>query len=480
MALVDSKASFQSRCVEMCGDDAMYLKLSGKDIRTFSDLAFACGTPQSPPSPEEFRAFCDEVLGIGASLGETSKLTRLHFESSTYVIAQLKQQVLGDTTDEPKRLPLAEKESRYKDQRLRLSGLLITGEMMPSHSLVDAVAHMSETNCLTWLAPSKCTKRDQELKLGPKDKSKILTVLDNSVTVTAQPDKLVADHGTPLQLQWCLQRRGLAFDMNRIISWETHEKWVSYLLQCLTADTIPGYCQVTVAQVVRADSEMFLLMSKEIKNVKASSTGEMEADTLLERLRTDPRITMHLLPRPKAMSSLASDAGVDGFPASDKSPKKKPRRERKTSLTTPVKVDNMPKELKDCKFYTDRSGRRLCWTHNTGTCNAETDGGHPPACKRGVHACMGCGKPGHGWASCWFNSQQRQRRERRSERDGQGGLRKQGVTSHSQSNCKIVPGAGLLSESLFLKPRLIQKALMSLASNRKQTSDRASPKIKSC
>ncbi|CAE7394128.1 unnamed protein product, partial [Symbiodinium sp. CCMP2456] len=237
MALVDSKASFKTRCVDMCGNDTLYQRLAGKDIRTFSDLAFACGTPQSPPSQDDFRNFSDEILGVGASLGDTAKLTRLHFEASTYVIAQLKQQVVGDTTDEPKRLPLAEKEARYRDLKLRLPGLIIQGELLPSHALVDAVAHMAETNCLTWLAPSKCTKRDQELRIGPKDKSKVLTVLDNSVTVTAQPEKIVADHSTPLQLQWCLQRRGLAFDMNRIISWETHEKWVSHLLQCLTADT---------------------------------------------------------------------------------------------------------------------------------------------------------------------------------------------------------------------------------------------------
>ncbi|CAE7480360.1 unnamed protein product [Symbiodinium sp. CCMP2592] len=238
--------------------------------------------------------------------------------------------------------------------------------------------------------------------VGPKEKSRI--VLDNSVTVTAQPDKLIAEHSTPLELQWCMQRRGLAFGMNRIISWETHEKWVCYLLQCLTSDSIPGYSPVTVAQVVKADSEMFLLMSKEIKNVKASATGEMEADTLLDRLRTDPRITMHLLPLPKALSSLATDSVIDGSLDGDKNPKKRPRRERRTSaLTGAVKVDNMPKELKDCKFYTDQSGRRLCWTHNTGTCNAATDGGHPPACKRGVHACMGCRKAGHGWSACCFN-----------------------------------------------------------------------------
>jgi len=144
------------------------------------------------------------------------------------------------------------------------------------------------------------------------------------------------------------------------------------------------------------------MMSKEIKNVKASSTGEMEADTFMERFRSDPRITMHLLPLPKALSALASEAG-DNAHAGTPSPKKKTRRERKTSLAGPVKVENMPKELKECKFYTDHSGRRLCWTHNTGTCNAETDGGSPPACKRGVHACMGCRKPGHGWSSCWFN-----------------------------------------------------------------------------
>ena len=70
-------------------------------------------------------------------------------------------------------------------------------------------------------------------------------------------------------------------------------------------------------------------------------------------------------------------------------------------LMAPVKTDGLPEELKACKHLTAHDGRRLCWGFNCEGCSLETDHKNPAACRKGVHACAVCRKPGHGARTCW-------------------------------------------------------------------------------
>ena len=84
MSLIDSKAAFQQRCGELSTTAiSLFDLLAAQNISSFSELAFACGTPNRPPSDEEFKALADSVLGGGASAGQTGLLRRLHFEAAT-------------------------------------------------------------------------------------------------------------------------------------------------------------------------------------------------------------------------------------------------------------------------------------------------------------------------------------------------------------------------------------------------------------
>ncbi|CAE7245150.1 unnamed protein product [Symbiodinium sp. CCMP2592] len=404
MTLVDSEAAFAARCKEICGDDSLHTLLQASGVRTHSALAFSCGTPKAQPTEAEFKAFADSVVGSPASIGRVSQLKRLHFESSTLVIAQLRALVEGDSTESGKRLPAAEKSARLADAKKRLKGLVIEDEMEPSHALIDAVSHMGESNAVVWIPPSKCTKRDAELKLGLRDKQKYLTVQEQSVTLAPAPDKIVAEHGTPLEVQWCLQRRGLAFFMCGFMEWETHEKWVASLLRCLSSDVPPGYAPISMQQILRADSEIFLLLAREVKRVKPDSSGVMEMDVLMNRFRHDPRITTYLQPlqRGSASQGVASPslAGEVGSSFPDLRPSKR-QKKRDAKLKAPIKTANLPEELKSCPYHADSSGHRFCWQFNLGKCNAECKGS-PPACSRGVHGCMTCRRLGHGHSACWF------------------------------------------------------------------------------
>ena len=129
MSVVDSEASFVARCSEVCGDSNLHAKLIAADIKTYSNLAFSCGTPRVQPNEAEFKAFADEICGGEASIGMVSKLRRLHFEASTLVVAQLRTMVEGDAPDAPRKLPGAEKASRLPHGRMQLHSVAAPFEM---------------------------------------------------------------------------------------------------------------------------------------------------------------------------------------------------------------------------------------------------------------------------------------------------------------------------------------------------------------
>ena len=163
MALVDSTAAFEQRLNEVITNAAARAAILAGGIRSFSTLAFASGTPQSPPSDDAFRNFADGILPAGYNMATYSSFRRLHFEASTLVVAQLKQRATGDSDEGKLKLPIVEKQARLTDQKRRLAGIDIEGELQPSYALVDAVNNMIESSSVLWIAPSKATSRDQEI-----------------------------------------------------------------------------------------------------------------------------------------------------------------------------------------------------------------------------------------------------------------------------------------------------------------------------
>ena len=100
MSLVDSEAAFSQRCQEV-NAGAIHTALRDNGVTTFAGLAYACGTPQDRPSQAELDTFSVRILGAAPRLGDVSLLKRLIFESCTFVIAQLRQNVQGDASETP-------------------------------------------------------------------------------------------------------------------------------------------------------------------------------------------------------------------------------------------------------------------------------------------------------------------------------------------------------------------------------------------
>jgi len=183
MTLVDSLASFEKRCNDIDDSGSMWDGLKGQDVRCFSALAFAIGTPQSAPSDTQYEELATKVFGGSPTLGQVSGLRRLHFEATTLIVATLNEQVKSDTADPSalvKKLPTAEKQSRFEKQQVRLSGVKMTGEMAPSHQLLDLANSIIESGAIIWIAPSRCSKRDDEIHANIKPSSSTVQV-ENSL-----------------------------------------------------------------------------------------------------------------------------------------------------------------------------------------------------------------------------------------------------------------------------------------------------------
>ncbi|CAE7382974.1 unnamed protein product [Symbiodinium sp. CCMP2592] len=362
MALIDSEASLKQRCLPIEGDDSLFESLKANGVKTLRQLAFALGSPQTPPSDDALRDLAAKVYkcaeGTQPTIGQIANVRMLIFEASTLVVAQLRAQATADDSDlAGRKLPHVEKQARLTSQKSRLPGLLIEGELQPSYALVDACALMAESNSITWISPSRCTKRDAEVQQLGKEKTSLVQIEAGTLKVSASNKLPDADATTALQLLYCFQRRGLALDQCSLIGWSDHEWYVQSLMSYLHGEPVSG-ARPAIAQVIRADREAWTLMSREIEGpigVK-DAAGELVMAAALRRLAKDPRVVVHLVtaPQPQRVApppSIPSDAAAAAALAEKANKKKK--RKRLTNL--------VPESLKGC--VTKIKGP-ICWSFN--------------------------------------------------------------------------------------------------------------------
>ena len=173
MALVESNAAFTQRCNEIDPTGNFGNALGTQNISTFSAMAFSLGTPQTAPTEQQFNTLGQAVFGPGVTLGQTSMLRRMHFEATTLMIASVKQRVDGEAADKAdavKRIPIAEKRYRLEQQERRLTGVNISGELEPSHQLLDLTNSIWRQGHWCGLhlvdAPKGLTKYSLQSKIG--------------------------------------------------------------------------------------------------------------------------------------------------------------------------------------------------------------------------------------------------------------------------------------------------------------------------
>ena len=405
--IIESEAAFEKRCMELKSDGSLLAGLTGQGVKTFRSLAFALGTPQTPPTEAAYEALTNKVYGTSSpSLGDLSSVRQMHFEATTLVVQTYKELVTQESSESTlRKLPLPEKRARRESQVKRLAGLSLEGELDPAFQLIDACNHQMETSIIYWLAPSKCPKRESEVIAGFKEKPSTLQVEQNVVKLQHAPQNLECDASDSLKCQWAWQRRGLAYDQCGMITHSVHQRWIQKLLDSLSTMPPPGYAPITLAQCIRADKEMFLLMSQEnLPSFKPGGTGEKPLDALMARLMYDVRVSQFLLPLPKgqthpgalAAGSEAKGGLRRGNRASAPSGKSKAKAKARGG------PKNKPASL--AGFDTRSKFGNLCWRFNLEDgCSNQTEKDPKcgfQKCPKGLHLCANCHKPGHSVLTC--------------------------------------------------------------------------------
>ena len=145
LTIADSKAVFSRKLKEyglLDKQDAF----TAAGFTTHAELAYAFNFVPGQSNDDNFQALCDTVLGpVTADNTQIRKpaLRRLHFESYTIAIKHI-QQLADKPEDEvrPAKIPVPEREARFKEFKRKYSGLNIENELEPSNTLIDKIHTM--------------------------------------------------------------------------------------------------------------------------------------------------------------------------------------------------------------------------------------------------------------------------------------------------------------------------------------------------
>ena len=155
MSLVDSSAAFERKCRDLKGGDELFEGLSALGIGDFTTLAFTLGTPQKPPTDDQFDTLGSKVF-TNPTLGQLALLRRMHFEATALMVASINEQVKSDRSDPTsltKRLPAAERQVRLDLQEKRLAGLVdrtLVTRCREMYGNADLFHHLADNGIRTW------------------------------------------------------------------------------------------------------------------------------------------------------------------------------------------------------------------------------------------------------------------------------------------------------------------------------------------
>ena len=404
-SLVHSTAALRDRATKAGLSTEEVEAIITSNVNSMAQMAFAITPPGTAPSEQEVRDFFHNGFHnkVPVNLGTVTSTKLLVFECHTLVVANIKAEVnKKDDSTTQSTLPTAERDRRIADQRQRLAGLRLKGDEEVAHSSYDLAFTMLEKDTITYLHREKFVTRRAELL--QKRPMKQLALDQDSLTVREKLIDMTCSTRTELELVQAFRRRALAFDLVGLAAYELMNSYHAELLSHMQEDPPPGYTQVSVTQVLRADRAVFLHLAENMTTLKCNVDGELPFEKELMPALARPNVSFHLLPlaasaparpAPKANPNNANKRKHDEQPKPAAAhPKSTPRAKGKGKGKSKRKGrgPNVPKELVGKALETN-DGHRICWPFNMQSgCQDAAPGGQ---CQRGAHVCAepGCGKP---------------------------------------------------------------------------------------
>ncbi|CAE7264827.1 unnamed protein product [Symbiodinium sp. CCMP2592] len=245
-------------------------------------------------SQTEFDTWSEAML-VGITVGEKASLRRLILEAQTMLVASLKDLAEPAEHASPKKVGVAERNARMDQLRTQLAGVSLTGQLEPSHALLDMAVQQWESRCLKYIGPEKCHSREDEVQ-NVKPLTTSLSLEGGKLKVTEAAGMDDRDIEGSLQVLNALRRRGVAYAFARLISWEKHEAYVASLFRYLTKPAQPGYRKVSLRQILRADKLAFSKLSEAGEDIRADASGTLPLDAAIGAILHDYDLIVALLP----------------------------------------------------------------------------------------------------------------------------------------------------------------------------------------
>ena len=357
-------------------------------------LSFAITSPGTVATDEQVTRFMNTVRpGVAATISDVAAFKRLLFESQTRMIHRFKSAAKGEDVA-PRRMSPSERDARLARLRQDLRGLDITGPMEPAHALYDLCAQMVERNEISYISPTKCLSRQQELVGAKPEKELQLDASKTGLVIKEQPAVQEISVSSDLALNQAMQRRALAMDLTGLATYEVSKGWLDRMFAIYSQSPAPGFQKVSQAQMLRADRQAFIRLGENFSgSLKVAPMAGKPLDPLIEKLETDVSVTYFMLP-------VSSHSGASASADSSKSGKRKPevaatdkpqpnkfqKGSKGKGKSKGKKREPVPQSLKGMHSRTPQ-GDQICFGYNLGTCKLGT------ACPR-KHVCAvpGCYK----------------------------------------------------------------------------------------
>eukprot|EP00435_Cladocopium_sp_Y103_P028597 s2289_g7.t1 len=208
-SLLDSTAHFNERCTRLGLTPAFVTALGSAGVTCLSRLAFVVGQPGQAIQNTDVDNFLQRALGRAGTIAESSSLKRLTFEAHTYLFATLRQQVDHTEDSQPRKVAFAERTQRMEALRTDLRGVEISGELEPSHGLLDRACAM----------------------------------------------------------------RAVALAFARVMSFQQHCAWETFLFESLHREVPPGYARANLSQVVSCDKAAWARLATLNTPVREAADG---------------------------------------------------------------------------------------------------------------------------------------------------------------------------------------------------------------
>ena len=222
---------------------------------------------------------------------------------------------------------------------------------------------------------------------------------EKTLKIGSQPPSLLSDTSTELKLLYALQRRGVAMDQCGLLSWDEHLLWTQKLFDTVCREPPVGFVSTTLSQAIRADQELWVLLSEEVKPpFKPSPAGIPKLNAPFRAMTLDVRVSQFLLPLPKHFAKVGGEKRQHPGGEGTGGPKKKTK--TKAEPKAPYVPKSLPESLK--QYKTRVPAGNICWNYNLDSgCDLTTSKDkRGPKCKRGYHFCAKCHKPGHSVVNC--------------------------------------------------------------------------------